>query len=199
MATVTIELRNVLKIKEFELFDFDYPIVDKLWKETLERDIIDYFYFNEIGQETIDRWKQRFMIKMRLIMPRYNELFKTMLYDVDPLINQLVEETYNEHANTKISSNSTSTGQDNNKTTGSVYPQHASVINDIPSNTQESTGSNSGSLVGSGSNEGQRDYNKVIKGYTGNVSDLILGYRSTIISINELIIKELKPLFIMVY
>lgn len=199
MATVTIELRNVLKIKDFEMFDFDYPIIDDSWKKQLEKDIVDYYYFSEIGQETIDRWKQRLEIKMCLIMPRFNELYKTMLYDVNPLINTLVEESYQEQAKTKINSTSTSSGSGSDKVTGTNYPSHASVVNDIPSNSQEGSNSNTSTSSGTGGNEGQRDYEKIIKGYSGNVGDLITSYRSVIISINELIIKELKPLFIMVY
>ena len=86
MAKVTIELRNCLKIETFDLFDFEYPIEDVTWKSELEAAIIDYFYFHEIGQETIDRFKHVFTSRMKLIMPYYNEMFRTKMMLLDPML-----------------------------------------------------------------------------------------------------------------
>ena len=77
MAQTTIELRHLLQTtsmdgKPFELFDFDYQIDDLQWKAELERSIIDYFYFYEIGQETPERFKHVFKRRWLQMIGYYN-------------------------------------------------------------------------------------------------------------------------------
>ena len=152
MAKVTIELRNCLKIEEFDLFDFDYPIVDETWKEELEQDIINYFYFHEIGQETIDRFMHSFKTRMKLIMPYYNELFNTKIKDIDPLLTKHITETMEDQS--AINSNLDS----DSSTLFTEYPEHDNIVDDIASNKSTGTSSN----VQATSTE--HDYTKIIKG-----------------------------------
>src|SRR5690606_9448322 len=109
MAQVTIELRHLLQMDDFDLFDFDYPISDLTWKEELERDIINYFYFHEIGSETPDRFKWQFKTRMLLIMPKYVKLYDA-LQDVNPLATiQMVEESTDRTTSTGSSTTSSNT------------------------------------------------------------------------------------------
>lgn len=188
MAKVTIELVNCLKIAGFDLFDFDYPILDPVWKEQLEQDIIDYFYFHEIGQETIDRFKHIFSSRLRLIMPYYNELYATKLTDIDPLLTHNLLETYGE-TSTINSDNSTES-----LTTFTDYPEHSDIALDIASNKGQGNSTNEQTTTTA------HDYSKLIKGYTGqNVGELLSAYRKTIINVNQMIIEDLKQCFILIY
>lgn len=188
MARVTIELRNCLKIQTFDLFDFDYGIIDVGWKEQLEADIIDYFYFHEIGQETIDRFKHTFKARLRLIMPYYNEIFKVKLGDLDPLLNQYIEETLEDNSSIQA------IGGNISKTTFTDYPEHSDIKDDIATNK------GSGESESTSSTSTAHDYRKIIKGYTGvNVSQLLIDYRKSIININQMIINDLKQCFILIY
>ena len=58
MSTITLELRKVLKIQGFKLFDFDYQFDDLAFKAKLEQYIIDYFYDYEITGESIEQFKR---------------------------------------------------------------------------------------------------------------------------------------------
>ena len=62
MAQVTVELRKLLQTN-FKLFDFPYEIDDAAWKEKLEIDIVNHYYFYEIGCETPDRFKHHVITK----------------------------------------------------------------------------------------------------------------------------------------
>jgi hypothetical protein len=188
MARVTMELRNVLKIEEFELFDFDYPIEDVTWKDELEAAIIDYFFFHEIGQETIDRFKQRFSTRLKLIMPYYNELFRSQMMVVDPLLTHALEETLEDDSSINSTVNSAS---------GAVYteyPEHTTMVDNIPSNRSEGNSTNTQGTTTS------HDYKKVIQGMSGvNINELLSSYRKNIININQLIINDMKQCFVMIY
>lgn len=203
----------------FELFDFEYPICDNKWKEEFESLFIDYFYFYEIGAETADRFKHNLKKRLRLIMPYYNELYKSTLFDIDPLITQKINETISDSTDisdtrTKNDSqtkkdNSTSSGNTDGQTTESEYPQTSDISSDIPSKRVGSSDRVSGSVNSSGelknnsSEQGQstkkRDYSRTIEGVQGNQNELLKDYRKNILNINKMIIEDLKPLFILVY
>lgn len=203
----------------FELFDFEYPIVDSVWKKEFEELFVDYYYFYEIGSETIDRWKHTLMSRLRLIMPYYNELYLSTLFDIDPLLTQKIIESGTDGKRTKGSnvSRNQSTGSDTSTTGADTvnnaertdYPQTTDISTDIPTERTKSTGgtdtesqSSTTQLVEGSHNTDigtDGEYSKEILGYIGNQNELLRSYRDNIININNLIIQDLKRLFILVY
>ena len=67
-----------------KIFDFDFPIYDEAYRTVLEKKILRHFYTREIGDETVGLWKLRLETKMNEIMPYYNQLYKSTLYDFNP-------------------------------------------------------------------------------------------------------------------
>ena len=166
-----MELRKVLLMSDFDLFDFDYPCDDPAWKADLEAKIIDYYYFDEIGQETIDRFKHRFRTKMQSIMGYYNDLYKTTALNLSPLTTVSIDETITSSGDSAVKQ--------------SDYPQTQNPNTDILSNMQS---------MQSGSTSTRH-----LTGYQGSYPDLLKAHRETILRINGAIIKELKSCFILVY
>lgn len=187
MAIVTVELRTLMRVKNFELFDFDYPVINDEWKHQFEQLFINTYMFNEIGFETPDRFKHALMVRLNTLMPYYIDLFKTRLNDVDPMIMSRVEEEYNE----KAKSAGTASSSDNANNTSVDYPQHISEV--LPSQTNNSSSAGNSNS----STEGERDYSKLITTYGSPA--LVKEYRDLIFNINEVIIKRLRDLFILVY
>lgn len=68
-----------------KIFSFDYPVFDEKYKEHLEKQILLQYYMREIGLETPGRWKLALMQRLRLIMPYYNGLYKSTLFEFNPL------------------------------------------------------------------------------------------------------------------
>lgn len=198
MAQATIELRHLLQMKDLNLFDFDYPISDLTWKEELERDIINYFYFHEIGSETPDRFKWQFKTRMLLIMPKYVKLYDA-LQGVNPLATlQVLEES----TDRTTSSGSSTTSSNTNTQADDVrtdYPDHADISNDIPTEKTRSTTSNNTSTNNMNTAEADREGKLKREGYQGEVTNLVQNYYKNMKSINMMIINELKDLFILVY
>ncbi|NCC80421.1 MAG: hypothetical protein EOM07_12565 [Clostridia bacterium] len=187
MAQVTMELRTVLQMTDFNLFDFDYECDDLTWKAKLEQQFIDTYYFNEIGQETIDRWKHHIRTKFQSIMPYYNKLYNTTLMEINPLITKRETETYEgDNASAGLSSST-----DNSKNFD--YPQNANPATDIASSMDD----NQGTLETSGNSS--MNYERIMEGFEGNQSELLKSYRENILRINTMIMKECKDLFILIY
>lgn len=67
------------------IFDFDFPIFDENYRDILERKILKHFYTREIGYETVGLWKLKLDTRLNEIMPYYNKLYDTTLYEFNPL------------------------------------------------------------------------------------------------------------------
>ncbi len=183
MAQTTIELRHVLELENFDLFDFDYPCQPG-WKENLEKSIVGYYYFDEIGQESIDRFKHRFRTRLLRIMSYYNELYKTTVLEGNPLTTNMVKETFSGGTTTKANQDQTARNSD--------YPQTGNPAEDIPTNKQDSTSETEQSS--------DNEYTKNTEGYNRiPFPELLKMHRETILRINTMIIQELKTCFILVY
>ena len=99
MATYTIELYSILKDKNFELFDFEYDFYNEEHKKEFEEKFINRYMFDEIGFETVSRFKHFLKEKLNRIAPYYNQLYQTELRclegDIDFMLNKDLHETIN--------------------------------------------------------------------------------------------------------
>lgn len=76
---------EILKSIHGEVFDFDYPIFDEAYRETLECNILRHYYTREICAETVGLWKLWLDARMNEIMPYYNKLYESALIEFNPL------------------------------------------------------------------------------------------------------------------
>lgn len=111
MANYTMELRQVMELTP--IFDFDYPIYDESYRPIFEGKFLNYFYFREIGTETIARFKHHLKTELQLKMPIYNKMYKACNLELRILDNYEIKESF-EKTNTD---NGTTTRNNNtNKT-----------------------------------------------------------------------------------
>lgn len=75
----TIELRYLLADENFKLFDFDYDFYEPQFRHEFEQKFISHYYFNEIGCESVLRFKQRLRNRLNLKMRYYSQLYQTEL------------------------------------------------------------------------------------------------------------------------
>lgn len=92
MAKYTIELRYL----KDNLFDFDYPYYDEGNKSYFEEKFIEHYYFNEIGFETIAKFKQQLRSYFLRVMPLYEQKYQIELRckDIDFMLNKDLKETF---------------------------------------------------------------------------------------------------------
>ena len=74
MSKYTITIKNLID-NNFNFQMTHYPIFDENYRNTLNSNILNHYYENEIGFETAPLF--RFYLNQRLneIMPKYNQLY----------------------------------------------------------------------------------------------------------------------------
>lgn len=140
-SKVTLELRELIE-NGVKIWDFDYPSYYKDDEKTaFEQKVIDHFYFRQIGQETVGRFKFMFKARMREIMPYYIQIYKSceLLDKENPLESYNLTETFKElkkgtETNSETRTDSSETGEtstnsetrsDTSETTSSVSEEHS--------------------------------------------------------------------------
>lgn len=200
MAQVTMELRTLLEMPNFDLFDFDYKCDFPDWQERLEQEIKDAYFFHEIGQETPDRFKHYFRATIQRIMPYYNDLYSSTLLGDNPLINyRMVEET---EGTTTTESESTGDTESTSTGTGAKtdYPQTGNPAEDIPTEKTTANDQSNTTATQTRADTAKNDLRKVVEGMTGtSYAKLVKEHRENLMRISEMIIRELQTCFILVY
>lgn len=194
MAKYTITIKTLLKNN----FNFDlqnYPIFDEKYRKTLNDNILNFYYENEIGFETPELFKFYLNNKMALIMPYYNNLYNAQK---EVLNNLLGNVNLTEELKRDVSNDSTSNSNSTNKSVYQDTPQGELVNQDI-NNFKYATnmnlnGINDTSNVNGNTNE---TYIKTIIGNNGgkyNI-ELLNEVKNNLMNIDMLIINDLQDLF----
>ena len=223
MANFTIELRFLDNEPLSRVFDFDYTyymkglVSDEVYeqkKKEFERKFINNYYFDEIGFETPDRFKQRLKNYLDKGFKVWHERYYTELevekQHINFLLNKdLVEERITEgnaSGNSTVNSTNTSNSSNkaNNKNTVNDTPdtRFATTENFATSITTDETNSNS---TNSGTGETtsiSNQNNNVTDKFTskGNIgvtssAELLEKWREVIIDIDNEIIDNADILF----
>lgn len=194
MNKYTITLGEIVE-NNIEIFDFDYPFYNEERRKQFEQHFIEHFYFDEIGQETVARFKQRLKIRLNLIMPYWNKIFLADNLEQRILDNYDVTETYSRTVenNTSVNSNST------NKNLASDTPvtrtdlnsndYYSSIIKDIGEGTSQAEG------------ESTENWTRRMTGNIGvqTDADAIIKYWQSLRQIELEIFNQCSDLFMEVY
>lgn len=212
MAKYTIELRSIAESNNLKVFDFDYSFYDNDLKPVFEDKFIQHYYIDEIGFETIGRFKQRLRAKLNEIMPRYTQLYQTELAskDINFLLNKDLKETFiREVDNTnnmtgdsldKISGNDNTDYKESNLGNGNATLSFNSLTSINESNNDFSNNKSSNSNVVNKGNE-REETTLISQGNIGITSsaELLEKWRNTIINIDQQIINECRDLFMTIF
>lgn len=141
MARYTIDVYTLLKDNNFKVFNFDYDFYtdDPNIKQAFETKFIDRYMFNEIGFETVSRFKHYLKERLNSIAPYYKQLYETELKskDIEFLLNKDLKETFiREIELEKNATNDTTMSTTNDTTSSSTENSN----NSLTSNTIENNG-----------------------------------------------------------
>lgn len=210
MSKYTITIKALIDNK----FDFqltDYPIFDESYRNTLNQNILNHYYMDEIGFETAPLF--RFYLKQKLneIMPYYNVLYEKQKELLDNIAGNVnLTETLERVTGTETESNSKSdsTSEGNSKSLYLDTPQggeYKGTIDDTDYATNvtfgksDSTSAIEDSSTSSGS--GTENYIKKIIGNNGkyyNV-EVLNKIKNGLFNIDLLIINDLSELFMQIF
>ena len=224
MAKYSIELRKICETvgeDEVRSWFMDYDLTNYLsaeeiavieargtWnKQRLAQKIIDHYYMDEIGVETVALFKRRANVAMQEIMEEKLPLIYSAAIAYDPLVNVDFTETYSgtttmeSQSEGSANSNSSSLSVQSDTPQGQINKQ-AILGGSYASSTSADDIEDASSSSSSGSNEGTSDYTKRVKGNSGSLSTaqkLVQQYRDNIVMIDRDIINDLSKLFMAIY
>ena len=192
--------------KDYELTDYltteqiQTITENGLWsKDKLAKKIVDHFLTEQIGFETMGLFRQKVKITMQEIMESKLPLIYSRAIEYDPLVNVDFTETLERSVTNEGESSSNSSGLAVNSDT----PQgQISKANILAGNYASSTSASEGEATGSSSNEMGEEYTKRVKGNSGvsaTAQKMVEQFRDNIRAIDYEIIKELEPLFMIIY
>lgn len=211
------DVENILDKSWSKIFSA-FPIFDEEYRAELCKKILRHYYTREICCETVGRWKLFLDDKMKNIMPYYNQLYRSELIKIEPLISVNRSVSHEGNENETKSTNRKGTNTSNSRTDGSTdtwsyysdTPQggiEGIENNEYLTNATHNTGTDgtSSTLNGTssdnetGTGERSNSYVDKILGYEGNQSEMLLKFRETFLNIDMMIIDELKDLFFTIY
>ena len=204
MARYTIDLYTLLQDDNFKLFDFDYEFYSDEAKDDFEQKFINRYMFDEIGFETVMRFKHFLKEKLNRIAPYYKQVYQTELRcledDIDFMLNKDLRETETikgtNTSNSKTKANSSTLNKES-------YLDNGNASLDLTKGNMTGISSSEGKgntdSSQTGENEQVRTY--LSQGNIGITSsaELLEKWRSVLINIDEMIIEECRDLFMMIY
>lgn len=192
--------------KDYQLSDYltddqiDTITENGLWtKDKLAKKIVDHFLTEQIGFETIGLFRQKVKITMEEIMESKLPLIYSRAIEYDPLVNVDFTETMERSVTNEGENSSNSSGLGVNSDTPQGQISKASIL---AGNYASSTSASEGEASGDFSNEMGEEYTKRVRGNSGvsaTAQKMVEQFRDNIRAIDYEIIKELEPLFMIIY
>lgn len=208
MAKYTIELNTLLRDTNFILFNFDYDFyTDNVEiKKKFEQKFIDRYRFNEIGFETVARFKHYLKTSLNEIAPYYKQLYESELRcnDIDFMLNKDYTETFIKNIDSLSKSTESQNSIYNDLTNESNINDGVSDVSLSKGNLTSVTGNeNTSNVNGSGSSENKQSESYTLTGQ-GNIgvtssAELLSKWRDVMINIDLLILDDLRDLFMSIY
>ena len=217
MSKYTIELRTVVNHTDiFNNLDFPFYTDSIELKEKFKKQFIEYYYYDEIGFSTINKFVSRLHNLLSIKMDYYKQLYATELRckDIDFMLNKDLEETYEKEVNSNLQSNNksiasgnvtntTNTESKNLTTPNQQFTLENNYVDGLNQSNAQSNGNTTNNVQSENTSTGTgKELTKLIsKGNIGVTSsaELLDKWRKVLININEQIIDDCSILFMGVY
>lgn len=147
MAKYTVELNDIEK-SGLKIFNFNYDFYNPTLKPDFEEKFINHFRFREIGVETVGRFQHNLKVKCDEVLPYYNMLLETSLYEYDLKNNYNLTETFTKTNNktNDLTGTTTTDGETGNNKTANLNSNsdHTQTTDFAKDETIDETGTNNG-------------------------------------------------------
>lgn len=189
---------NLAKGSRETIFNFDYPLSDKVNREDFEIMILNHYIHRRIGFDTPTEFRIALNVKLNEIMPRYNKLFDMLdgwdLYNDGEVTTRVQTDNGSNSLNNTINANNTNISDRRN----SNVPQNE--LEDVQNGSYMTdynydTNTDSNTTVSNTSGNNSNTTNETI---TRSPSDKIRIYKEFMENVNNiysLIFKDLDSLF----
>ena len=204
------KIKDLASASRETIFDFDYPLSDKVDKAKFETNILNHFLHRRIGYDTFTMFQIELNSKLNEIMPKYNILFDSTanwdLFKNGLTIEKIghVEDTKHESGTNDSETSAEILTNSNTKMRHSDLPQsELQDINDEQyvniyenNDTTNNSNSTSSNKQKTNSNENKNnDYTETVKHSQQDLTKLYIEFQTQVNSIYTLIYRELDSLF----
>lgn len=122
-----VSIKDLAKSGRHKIFNFEYPLSEKLDKEKFESMILKHFLMRRIGFQTLTAFQIQLDVKLNEIMPIYNKMFDSidgwnLFEDGEKTTHKLTDERETSAENT-METNSTTSGTNESDNRNSDMPQ----------------------------------------------------------------------------
>lgn len=186
------KIKDLAKEGRSRIFNFDYPLSDKIDKEDFEVNIINHYLTRRIGAETFTLFQINLNAKLNEIMPFYNKMFDSI--DGIDLLNDVTTRSGSDNSNTSNSLENTSTTT-SDKRYSDTPQNNLQNVKDGAYVTEYNFDTNIDNSNSEGSSENTRNYSETITKSPSNKIDKLKTLQYEIKSIYTLIYKDLDDLF----
>lgn len=132
------DIDSIITAAAPKVFSFDFPIYDESYRLVLEKKILRHYYTREICEETVGLWKLRLEDRLNMIMPYFNEMYRSQVLEYNPLYDVDITRTHEGERS----------GTNTNRDTIARNGSNSSTITDNGSGSRQTSSSSQGSTTG---------------------------------------------------
>lgn len=224
MSKYTITLHDLIK-SGYDLGLKNYSIFNENYRPILNKSIIDYYEWHEIGFETPAMFVQRLNAKLdRIMRNEYNALYQAKTIEFNPLYNIELKETFKHNiegeqetnSNSNLVNKSNTTGTDKTRGFTSRFPEDNITKEDLENllyadvgNRQENNNTTTDKTEqettdkGTGKNKQNETYTRMTEGSSAGLpfSKAMLQLKQYYdkYRLDEQVIQELSDLFMTIW
>lgn len=209
-----VKIKDLAKAGRSTIFNFDYPLSEKVSKEQFECMILNHFLMRRIGFETVTAFRIQLDVKLNEIMPLYNKMFDALdnwkIFEDGEVTtktgtnNKTMQNTNN--TSNQISNHSTTSTNNISDRRNSELPQNqledlrnGSYVSNYNYDTNTNNGEDNSTSTGSSqsTNNGTDNniYNETITRTPTDKIAILKEMQENIKSIYTMIFKDLECLF----
>ena len=200
------KIKDLPRLARNKIFNFDYPLSDKISKEDFECMILNHYLQRRIGFDTVTAFRIQLNVKLNEIMPLYNKMFdaidgwdifkdgeKTSRYGTDNrAITSATQNSLNNITNTSNTSDRRKSDTPQNELDNVREGKYVTEYN-----YDTNTGQDSSSSAGRPNNTTNDDntYAETIERTSANKIEILKQLQTEIKSVYSLIFKDFDDLF----
>lgn len=176
------------------IFDFSYPLSEKIKKEDFETLILNHFMMRRIGYETLTAFKIALSAKLNEIMPNYNILFNAIdgweLFNDGEVVTRTEERASTGESKNSINSNGTTDNRFSDTPQNNISDiQNGNYVSEYSYNT-----TNNGTTT-NGTDKNNENVTEKINRTPGDKLSLYKNFIESKKNIYTMIFNDLEPLF----
>lgn len=201
-----VKIKDLAKYGRNTIFDFDYPLTDKVSKEEFECMILNHYLQRRINFDTVRAFQIQLDVKLNDIMPLFNKMFdaidgwnifkdgeKTSRYGTD---NRNIQT--NSNSSNELENNSNTISDRRESDTPQDYLENVregKYVTNYNYDTNNDTSTSKGTSENTSNTSDDNTYNEIIERDVSNKLELLKEFQDNIKSVYTLLFKELDDLF----